>query len=84
MNIPFAGAIHARILRVAPVSIHGDLYFDLLVEPDDAPPAPDGKLLAISVRVPLHAAPNAQPPEPGRRVAIQFLMQQVTALTYAP
>ncbi len=89
--LPFAGAITARVLRVAPVSIHGDVYFDLLVEPEadpagaggaPLPPVPEGQILTLALRAPMHSTPDRQAPEVGRRVRVQFLMQQVTGITY--
>ena len=81
--LPLAGSISGRVLRVAGVSIHGDVYFDLLLEPDAGsvpglPEAQPGKVAAISLRVPRHALEGGHPPEEGERVEVQMLMQQAT------
>ncbi len=81
--LPLAGSISGRVLRVAGVSIHGDIYFDVLIEPDAGsvpglPEAAPGKVAAISVRVPRHALEGGHPPDEGQRVEVQMLMQQAT------
>lgn len=83
--LPLAGSITGRVLRVAGVSIHGDIYFDLLIEPDAGsvpgmPAAEPGKMAALSVRVPRHAFEDGHPPEEGERIEAQFLMQQATSV----
>lgn len=78
--LPLAGSIHALVVGVTPVSIHGDLYYDLLIQtPDDA-----SAQRARQIRAPQHACAEGQPPAPGQHVEIQFLMQQVTAVRSAP
>lgn len=78
--LPMAGSLSVTVLEVAHVSIHGDRYLDLLVQ------TPEQVELnqASKVRVPWHALADAQPPTPGQRVVITFLMQQVTGLHAAP
>ncbi|MFN0012760.1 MAG: hypothetical protein ACKVS8_14070 [Phycisphaerales bacterium] len=87
--LPLAGSITGRVLRVSGVSIHGDIYFDLLIEPDagavPGAPAPEaGKVAALSVRVPRHAFDGGHPPEQGERVEAQFLMRQATGVRVLP
>ncbi|MCA3005572.1 MAG: hypothetical protein ACK51N_06760 [bacterium] len=73
MTLPLAGSILAGVLSVERLSIHGDVYFDLHLLADGAPPD-----RPLRVRVPLHALDGGQPPPEGRRVRLTFLMQQVT------
>lgn len=81
--LPFAGSIHATVISVQPVSIHGDLYADLTLVPLGGESDPHGT--AIAVRVPTHALPDGAGgpmPTPGRKVSVSFLMQQVTGVSY--
>lgn len=66
---PLAGEIDAVIVQVQPVSIHGDVYYDLLLS------AGHGE---VRVRAPSHACNGA--PEAGRRVRVRLLMRQVVAV----
>jgi len=74
--LPLAGSIHALILSVTPVSIHGDMYFDLVLQTAEDAAANRAK----QIRVPVHACNGGRPPEVGERVEVQFLMQQVTGV----
>ena len=72
MQTPMVGSWSVEVKAVKPFAIHGDLYYELhVVRLDD----PVNQLLAI--RVPRHAI--AQTPEAGQRLAVTFLMGQVTA-----
>ena len=68
---PMVGSWSVEVKAVKPFTIHGDLYYELHVMRLDGAA---GELLAI--RVPQHAV--AQPPETGQRLAVTFLMGQVT------
>ena len=71
---PFVGDIAAEVVHVAPVSIHSDVYYDLILR--HAPDSDQG----LRIRAPAHACPR--PPKPGDRVRISLLLGQVSALTY--
>jgi hypothetical protein len=66
------------VLRMQPVSIHGDLYYEVLVvRTDEAGDAgPDAGRQGVVLRVPQHTI--ASPPETGQRLKVTFLMGQVT------
>jgi len=66
------GSWQVLVHSVRPYTIHGDLYFELTVTKLDEP-ATQGYL----VRVPQHAI--AQPPNPGAKLELTFLMGQITA-----
>lgn len=71
MQTPMVGSWSVEVKVVKPFTIHGDQYYELhVVRLDD----PINQLLAI--RVPQHAV--SQPPEAGQRLAVTFLMGQVT------
>lgn len=71
MQTPMVGSWSVEVKGVKPFTIHGDLYYELHVTRLDDPA---NQLLAI--RVPQHAV--SQPPEVGQRLAVTFLMGQVT------
>jgi len=79
MNIPFAGSLKGTVRSVSMVSIHGDIYADVLLEPDGATADP-GKAAALPIRVPMHAMFAGTPPLQGARIEVSFLMQQVTGV----
>lgn len=73
--LPMFGSARARILQVMPVSIHGDIYYDVAVvlgESNDQPP--------VSVRLANHLC--QRPPKPAETVELTFLMQQVTGVRF--
>jgi hypothetical protein len=72
MNTPMVGSWSVEVKDVRPFTIHGDLYYELdVVQLDDR----GGTVLAV--RVPQHAVSGV--PKPGDKLAISFLMGQVTA-----
>lgn len=74
--LPIAGSIEAVLAHVSSASIHGDVYFDLVLQ--TAEMAREDR--AVQVRAPRHAVEGGQPPEVGSRVRVSFLMQQVTGV----
>ena len=78
--LPIAGSLQFDVVGVAPVSIHGDTYYDLLVQNEQHKQTGQ----AAKLRVPSHALANGQPPQPGERVNLTFLMQQVTRCEVLP
>lgn len=78
--LPMIGVIDVTTLEVAVVSIHGDLYHDLLVAPVDASGQIKGEHGA-RVRLPAHLCPR--PPRVGDRLTLRFLMGQVNGVTFA-
>lgn len=80
-QLPMIGAITATVIDVTTVSIHGDAYYDTLIQTA----AQHGTNQGHKLRVPLHACaelPNSKP-EPGQRLAIQLLMGQVMSVALA-
>ncbi len=71
---PIAGEIVGRVVESTTISIHGDLYYDLVIEP--ASTATE----AVRLRAPSHGCPRA--PVPGERIVVSLLMGQVTALRF--
>lgn len=73
---PVAGEIVGEVVEAQPVSIHGDIYYDIVVCGDgvEAP--------AWRLRAPTHVCPR--PPVCGDRIAIRLLMQQVIGLEFRP
>ncbi len=74
--LPIAGSIEAVLVQVTSASIHGDVYFDLVLQTDDM--AQEDR--AVQVRAPQHAVEGGAPPEVGSRLRVSFLMQQVTGV----
>jgi len=72
--LPIAGSVRFDVVAVSPVSIHGDAYFDVLVQSAEHKAAGQ----AAKLRVPQHALAAGRVPQPGEAVEISFLMQQVT------
>ena len=72
MNAPMVGSWSVEVKDVKPFTIHGDRYYELqIIRLDD----PTAQLLVI--RIPQHAI--AEIPKPGDKLAVTFLMGQVTA-----
>lgn len=77
MTPPMFGDWVVDVVRAQPVSIHGDLYYEVLVvRADDAAGAGDAGRQGVVLRVPQHAVAAA--PEAGQRLKVTFLMGQVT------
>lgn len=70
MPPPLIGDWTVQVKAVRPFTIHGDLYYELLVA------QPDQLESAITIRVPQHAVPSQ--PTPGDKLVLTFLMGQVT------
>jgi hypothetical protein len=70
MNLPLAGSWTATILQVRPFTIHGDIYYELVVDHDAG---------QATLRVPQHAV--AGEPSAGQAVSIAFLLGQVTKVS---
>jgi hypothetical protein len=92
-GLPLIGLCVARVVEVAPVAIHGDLYYDAVVQvegaggpgaggPGAGGPGAGGPGAGGLVRTRLasHACAGlpAGQPEPGQRLSLQVLMGQVT------
>jgi len=67
---PIAGALEGVLERADEVSIHGDLYYDLVLRSDEGD--------AVRLRAPSHACDRA--PAPGHRVRVRMLMRQVVGV----
>ncbi len=74
------GQVCGRVFDVSPVLIHGDEYFDVLVQT----PAQEELGQGTRFRVPRHALADGLPPARGGRVELTLLMQQVTLLRALP
>ncbi len=66
------GSWSVLVHGVKPYTIHGDLYYELVVTRIDGDPTQ-----GLAIRVPQHAI--APPPQTGERLSLTFLMGQVTA-----
>ena len=71
MNAPMVGNWSVEVKDVHPFTIHGDLYYELHVTRLD-----DAAAQVLAVRVPQHAVSGT--PKAGDKLAITFLMGQVT------
>lgn len=69
---PIAGEVRGVVRDAQHVSIHGDIYYDIVIELE-APGAGAARL-----RAPSHAC--AHPPIVGERIVVRLLMQQVVAV----
>lgn len=75
-TLPFLGAMSLEILQASQTSLHGDLYFDLMVrESGDVAGQP------FLLRVSKDAC--TAPPMPGVHVRAEFLAGQVQRITPA-
>lgn len=72
VSLPMVGGWRVKIHRATPYSIHGDGYYELVVERPEEP----GRLL--SVRTSAHAVEAGV--VVGGEATIQFLMGQVTSV----
>ena len=70
MPPPMIGSWSVEVRGVRPFTIHGDLYFEVVVEEPEAA----GRM--IGLRVPQHAIEGE--PIVGERLVVTFLMGQVT------
>ena len=69
-NLPFLGALNLEILQAAQTSLHGDIYFDLMVRESG-----DAECPPFQLRVSREAC--QVPPVPGIHVKAEFLAGQV-------
>lgn len=72
ITLPITGSWRCKLHRATPYSIHGDGYYELIIERVEEA----GKLL--SIRTSAHAMPQAT--QPGDEIEISFLMGQVTGI----
>lgn len=73
MTLPMMGTWTVRLHEVRPFTIHGDSYYELVVERAEEP----GRLLGL--RTSAHAVEEGVL-RAGGRVAVSFLMGQVTGV----
>jgi len=74
---PMIGSWSVLVHAVKPFTIHGDLYYELVVTRLD-----EDTQQGLAIRVPQHAV--AAQPQPGDRLSLTFLMGQVTTATRVP
>lgn len=85
-SLPMIGCFEGVVVGVAPASIHGDVYFDLLLWPagsgGSAVPADEAAVRAGSVhaRVPSHLCEGGASPRTGQRLRLTVLMGQVSGV----
>lgn len=72
--LPMFGSLTGVVAQVAPVSIHGDVYYDIALTVTPPPARP------VTVRLPNHLCPR--PPQTGDKVELSFLMQQVNGVKF--
>lgn len=79
--LPMIGAVIATVIDVTTVSIHGDAYYDTLIQTA----AQQGTNQGHKLRVPHHACADLPDnrPQPGQRLAFQLLMGQVMSVALA-
>ena len=73
--IPTFGDVNGTVLQVANMSIHGDIYYDLIMELEGQTDQ------RVQLRVPNHLCPR--PPQAGDRLTLNFLLQQVNGVTFS-
>ena len=71
---PIAGDVSGEVVEARTISIHGDLYHDLVLQTTTGAPE------RTQLRAPSHACPRA--PEVGDRVVVSLLMGQVTGVRF--
>ncbi len=71
--LPFLGAMNLEILQASQTSLHGDLYFDLMVRET-------GDMDADPFQLRVARGACGVPPTPGARVKANFLAGQVESL----
>lgn len=76
VSLPMTGSWTVLVHRINPYSIHGDSYYELVVERPQDP----GKLMGL--RASSHVLP--QPPQVPFQAEIAFLMSQITAVRVLP
>jgi hypothetical protein len=76
--LPIAGELQVRVAKVTPVSIHGDLYYECLLQTREQESAQQ----ASKVRLASHACAGLPEGTPavGDVLAVGFLMQQATSV----
>ncbi len=82
MSLPLMGTFEGTVVGVAPVSIHGDVYYDVLLWPAGSPVPEDEASIrsgATHARVPSHLC-DGQPPRPGQRLRLAMLLGQVSGV----
>jgi hypothetical protein len=72
MQTPMLGTWNVTVHSLRPFTIHGDIYYEVHLTRDESP----DEMLAL--RIPQHAITD---PTAGDRLAITFLMGQVTQTT---
>ena len=80
--VPTFGTIEGTIVGVSPASIHGDIYYDVLILPFGSPLAEHLSEAAIRdaschARIPSHLLGGGPIPSPGDRVRLTILLGQV-------
>ncbi len=72
--IPAFGDLTGNVLQAAHVSIHGDIYYDLVMQME-------GQMdQGVKLRVANHLCQRA--PVAGDRLTLSFLLQQVNSVTF--
>lgn len=73
--IPAFGDMNGKVLQAEHVSIHGDVYYDLVMQLE-------GQMdQGVKLRIPNHLCKRA--PVAGDLLTLNFLLQQVNGVTFA-
>lgn len=87
VSLPMIGSFEGTVVGVAPASIHGDVYFDVLLWPagtgGSAVPTDEGAVRAgaVHARVPSHLLVGMTGgPRAGSRLRLKLLMGQVSGV----
>jgi hypothetical protein len=81
--LPAFGNLKGKVLQAQPVSIHGDIYYDLIIEIMEIMEIMelDGQTeRGVKLRVPNHLC--ERPPAPGDCLTLNFLLQQVDSVAF--
>ncbi|MFM9957538.1 MAG: hypothetical protein ACKVZJ_05655 [Phycisphaerales bacterium] len=79
------GTFEGTVVGVAPASIHGDVYYDLLLWPAGSPTPDDEAAIragAVHARVPSHLCKGVSP-RAGQRLRLTMLLGQVSGVEVA-
>ncbi len=76
------GRARATVRHATSISIHGDIYYDIVADLAPAPGVDTGNNESsgpAAIRLPGHLCPER--PQPGQTLELAFLMGQVNAVT---
>ena len=78
--LPAFGNLKGKVLQAQPVSIHGDIYYDLIMEIMEIMELDGQTERGVKLRLPNHLC--ERPPAPGDCLTLNFLLQQVNSVAF--